>query len=106
MPGVGVPLGRVGGVTGHHHWGWCDVRGTRSGVGDLLKAPTSGDDACGQPRTPLLRGVGSRNQPPVAPRRAQAASATRLALPVLRSMFEMCELTVFSLRKSAPAISG
>ena len=29
----------------------------------------------------------------------------RFALPVLRSMFEMRELTVFPLRKSASAIS-
>ena len=38
MPGAWLPLGRVGGVTGHHLWGWCDVRGTRSGPQRAVEA--------------------------------------------------------------------
>ena len=36
---------------------------------------------------------------------ARRARSTRLALPVLRRMFDTCELTVFSLWKSSRAIS-
>ena len=57
MPCRSVALGRVAGVTGHHWWGWCDLRGTRSGGLQRVQAPTSGDGACGRARHGLRGAV-------------------------------------------------
>lgn len=66
MPDAWGELRRVGGVTEHHWWGWCDGRGTTSGPRPVDGDPTSGDEGHPPPR----RNIGA---PGVALSRLRAA---------------------------------